>query len=291
MVLDREEGALCVRCFMGDVWRDVCYPRVVKEGGALRLDHVSVGMIPPTTHTQYLFPKPEPVGSGGDEPVFRLSPMVPHIGCGLIHAYYPLSAPSLPAASLPADPVLQRLQGLWMGCYGPHGLEALHVRFVGLEGEADGEGAAAGRVVVCEGLKLVGDPNVPSGNWSFRIDLHRPRDLPAAVAADPRPIYTMMGGIGHVLLDLEEDTRAGRLHGIYPGHGQINRVPLTWHPESVGVDLVVWKEESQERQTEHGGWAFGLVWHDDDDHPVRHCITFQRLDNMLVEALIFGNNE
>lgn len=50
--------------------------------------------------------------------------------------YSPLSlAQQPPAAQLPSDPVLRQLQGLWMGIYGPHGKEVLHVRFVHIESE------------------------------------------------------------------------------------------------------------------------------------------------------------
>lgn len=127
--------------------------------------------------------------------------------------------------------------------------------------------------MVCEGLKLTGDPNVPAGKWSFRIDLHRPQDMDAALAADPRPIYSSGDGpLEHVLLDLEGAKAAGLLHGLYPGQGQINRIPGTWEPETVGVDLVVFRGEPTGRDSI---LRFGIVWRD-EDHPLRHCISFSR---------------
>lgn len=234
-------------------------------------------------HVKYLFPEANAGGSGSDGPVFRLPRCNTFVGTRclspLAHDYHPLFDSSVPAVMPPSDPVLEPLfERLWVGTYGPHGDEVLSLRMVRLEEEEGEDGR-----VVCEGLKIVGDPNVPAGKWSFRVDLNRPRDMAEAIASDPRPIYTITGGgpIQHVLLDLEEEMHAGRLHGIFPGHGQINRVPLSWNPETVGVDLVVWKGRENAR---HRRWI-GLVWHD-DDHAVRHCITFRGVRNDELDTLM-----
>lgn len=128
---------------------------------------------------------------------------------------------------------------------------------------------------------------MPAGKWSFRIDVHRPQNVDAALSADPRPIYASgENALEHTLLDLEEARAAGFLHGLYPGHGQINRVPGTWAPETMGVDLVVltrgeWDSDESLR--------LGIVWRD-DDHPVRHCIDFKRFHPGTGEALIYNQS-
>lgn len=271
-----------MRFFVDGGWTVVCWAGVVKDRGGLRLDHGPVGVFTNySTRVEYLFPEADAGDLGSDGPVFRLrsytfgNPTTSPFN----HDYHPLFDSSVPAALAPADPVLETLfERLWVGTYGPHGDEVLLLRMVRLEEEEEGVGGAPGRVI-CEGLKITGDPNVPAGKWSFRVDLDRPCDMAEAIASDPRPIYTMTasGPIQHVLLDLEEEMQAGRLHGIYPGQGQINRVPLTWNPETVGVDLVAWKENARRRLT------FGLVWHD-DDHAVRHCITFYPVPNDGLDA-------
>lgn len=137
--------------------------------------------------------------------------------------------------------------------------------------------------MLLEGLKITGDPNVPAGKWSFRADLHRPRDLRDALQADPRPIYTSTP-TAHALVDVEGEARAQRVHGLYPGRGQINMVPGNWRPETVGVDLVVFCDGDCE---EEGCSRMGIIWHD-EDHPVKHCIMLQRYHSGKDEDLMFG---
>lgn len=263
----------------------MCWAGVVKDRGGLRLDHRSVGMFSASMRVEYLFPEAEGAGSGSDGPVMRLSSC--HTSGAqttspLAHYYHPLFHSSVPAALAPADPALELLFGnLWVGTYGPHGDEVLLLRMVRLEEEEEGAEGGEGGLgrVVCEGIKITGDPNVPAGKWSFRVALDRPRDMAEAIASDPRRIYTMRAGpiFQNLRLNLEEEMQAGLLYRIYPGQGQINRVPLSWNPETVGVDLVVWKENARR------WFTFGLVWHD-DDHAVRHCITFRRIPNDYLEA-------
>jgi hypothetical protein len=298
VTLDREKGALRVEVFVKGSLQGVDWHRVGKgPRSELQLEPLHSGEEVYQIEIRYHLPPPPSAAVGHNVPVFRLAARL-MFGSAAAHirTYHPLSAPRLPASVLPADPVLLQLRGLWNGIYGPHGEELLHVRFVrtqqeeqeeeaGMEAEAahgDGGGGGGG-LVVCEGLKLTGDPNVPAGKWSFRVDLQRPRDLQAALAADARPIYAALAGDGavdHVLLDLAEEVGAGRIHGLYPGRGQINRVPGRWRPESVEVDLVVFREQKGEtgQQEEQQQWSvphFGIIWRD-DDHPWRHAIKFQR---------------
>lgn len=51
------------------------------------------------------------------------------------------------------------LEGFWVGTYGPHGMEVLHIRCNGNELSAS---------------KVTGDANVPAGEASFRIHIDRP---------------------------------------------------------------------------------------------------------------------
>lgn len=138
--------------------------------------------------------------------------------------------------------------------------------------------------MILEGLKITGDPNVPAGKWSFRVDLNRPQDLRDVLRADARPIYAAAStALEHVLVDLEEQARASRVHGLYPGQGQINVVAGAWNPETVGVDLVVYRDGN----ANEGCSQMGLIWHD-DDHPVKHCIMFHRFFSGGDEELMFG---
>jgi hypothetical protein len=46
------------------------------------------------------------------------------------------------------------------------------------------------------GLKVVGDANVPAGQWSFMADLSAPWDIDERLNADARPVFSLSGHIG-----------------------------------------------------------------------------------------------
>ncbi|KAI5082980.1 hypothetical protein GOP47_0002723 [Adiantum capillus-veneris] len=87
------------------------------------------------------------------------------------------------------------LVGLWMGVYGPHGAEIIHVT------RRDEEGIF--------GTKVLGDPNVPCGEVSFRantyfetcevpVELQQIVDLQMRSSSEPFHIVKMYEGYGRI---------------------------------------------------------------------------------------------
>lgn len=74
-------------------------------------------------------------------------------------------APLLVSQSdLPGLPLLRRLQGLWTALYSVHGWEVLQTTVVGARSPPPPGCPISGPRL--EGLKLVGDPNVPASKWA-----------------------------------------------------------------------------------------------------------------------------
>ncbi|GIL94703.1 hypothetical protein Vretimale_922, partial [Volvox reticuliferus] len=74
------------------------------------------------------------------------------------------------------------LAGLWTGVYGPHGPEIVSLSY-------DGRGAGS-RIMA---TKITGDPNVPAGEVTFRVDpepLAQPWPLEEVEIITNRPMYT-----------------------------------------------------------------------------------------------------
>ncbi len=177
--------------------------------------------------------------------------------------YFALPPPVL-GLRLPNDEVLYDLQDLWSGIYGPHGQEILQLRFISDEAEAGG--------VLLEGLKLVGDANVPANQWSFRVDVSQPLNVLEALTADTRPVHLLDQGMEPTERILLHEL--SKIHAVCRGKGQINMVAGRWAPQEVGVDLIVLKPTNVEGES----WSEGcwLVWHD-SNHTERHCIDLLRV--------------
>ncbi|GIL46117.1 hypothetical protein Vafri_3176 [Volvox africanus] len=74
------------------------------------------------------------------------------------------------------------LAGLWMGVYGPHGPEIISLGY---------DGRGSGSMIVA--TKITGDPNVPAGEVTFRVDpepLSQPWPLGEVELITNRPMYT-----------------------------------------------------------------------------------------------------
>jgi hypothetical protein len=123
----------------------------------------------------------------------------------------------------------------------------------------------AGRIFFLEGLKITGDPNVPAGQLSFRVNATQPIDFLSWIADDPRPIV-FFGGDGEVSAILMSERQAN-VRGAYRGFGQINRKPEEWRPEWVGLTFVLYT-------TTHLYGAFSVVWDDEGDY-FRHLMDFR----------------
>jgi hypothetical protein len=206
--------------------------------------------------------------SQGCAPAFQLAFSMEDYGGEFVlfdREYYPLPR-EVPKAPLPPDMVLQQLCGLWVGTYGSHGKEILHVRFVDeeveveeeegheeQEGDEEGEEETEEQLgftlttplsfhnpthtntpsnntrththththtpppLYLEGLKIVGDANVPANQFSFRVPLTPPLDPYSALAADPRPVYSLDDRMVPTQRFLLHE--AHRVHALYRGKG------------------------------------------------------------------------
>lgn len=191
-----------------------------------------------------------------------------HSRVGALHPLAPCLSLSASGGQLRE---FEDLQGLWSGVYGSHGWEIIQVRLRRLwtDGSAGTSPSIGGRVIL-EGLKLVGDANVPANEWTFRADVTAPpMDRAEALGADTRPIYSLTTRMVPQSWVLAEE--AGRIRAVYRGKGQVNMVPGIWEPQEVGVDVTLLRRE--ENGGREGIW---LLWHD-EGFSSRHCIELTRL--------------
>lgn len=117
--------------------------------------------------------------------------------------------------------------------------------------------------------KVIGDPNVPSGQVSITVDLTPAGVLDAEEAAHPAvPVVEFDPLHGPRVVDLS--ARAPIL-SAHRGWGQINVVPSNWAPShESGVMLV------------YGDGTFAFVWHDPSDFA--HVTVFTRFDPAAHQA-------
>lgn len=217
--------------------------------------------------------------------------------------YVPLQRP------LPAPPPLPgRLRGIYTSYYGSHGSETILVRMMRSGYMSTGDQPLPTQLAYAdgsqpamrlEGYKLTGDPNVPSGKFTFVADatvVEKPTDHPTAVqpwdaydedgaldphaVSDQRPIF-MFDGTGHAgELNLEE--RRPSMEAVYPRcWGQINVNPGSWDPQWVAACVIVysadrlvstWVNADGERVVQ--AIAFSILWKDDDERAWRHAMDF-----------------
>ena len=125
-----------------------------------------------------------------------------------------------------------------------------------------------------EGLKVVGDANVPATKHSFVVDLGHECDPDERLDVDQRLVVAFPAR-GPRITDLR--TRRGAIRSWRRGLGQINRVQGKWEPEWVGVDFVLYHDQAL------GDVGFSVLW-DDDGEVIRHIIDFVRLPVKLAAA-------
>ncbi|GAB5036082.1 Hypothetical protein NocV09_03300630 [Nannochloropsis oceanica] len=192
---------------------------------------------------------------------------------------------------------LEGLRGFWVGTYGSHGQEIIQVRFTttnkATATTTDDVSTTAGIAVapvavplpvIMEGIKIVGDANVPANEWSFRVDVSTgPLDKARALGADMRPVYTLDSHMQPRPRILSQE--AGRIQSVYRGKGQINMVPGIWSPQEVGVDVVVLRPEENE-----GKGGLWVIWHD-VEYTSRHCIDLTRLVETKADEEHHGQQE
>ena len=205
-------------------------------------------------------------------------------------------------AGVPISAVpLECLRGLWAAPYGSHGLEILHLRTVReASSEVPSPAHSSGRLKASfdrdrevrqllasqelknsnsspdqknqqlpiprlEGLKVVGDANVPASKLSFVVDSSQQFSATERLALDHRLVVAFPPE-GAVIADLT--LRSDNIAGWYRGMGQINRIQGVWEPDWVGIDFLVYKS---------GPVGFSVLW-DEQGEVIRHIIDFVKLD-------------
>ena len=163
------------------------------------------------------------------------------------------------------------ITGLFVACYGSHGLELLHISLTEndervLEGPDNFNADLRESFSVINGLKVTGDPNVPAAQLSFTVDVTHLKDFYSWIIADTRPVIVFSeNGITDVTLMTE---RQSNIRAAYRGKGQINRIPDSWDPEWVDLTLVIYHNSSVAN-----GSSFSIVW-DDVGEAYRHLMDF-----------------
>ncbi|GMH35156.1 hypothetical protein BSKO_03024 [Bryopsis sp. KO-2023] len=127
----------------------------------------------------------------------------------------------IPIDHPPTDP----FSGLYLGAFGPHGPELLLVRRTRCGEDVD----------MVEGLKLTGDPNVPAGEVSFRVNVGRKHRL------DSREKYPEELGI----------------IARFPGEGRVADVGFS-DPRWVNGEFLQFSRTGGSMLT--GGAELGFVW-------------------------------
>ena len=105
-----------------------------------------------------------------------------------------------------------------------------------------------------EGLKVVGDANVPASKLSFVVDSSQQFSATERLALDHRLVVAFPPE-GAVIADL--NLRSDNIAGWYRGMGQINRIQGVWEPDWVGIDFLVYKS---------GPVGFSVLWDEQGSH-------------------------
>jgi len=168
---------------------------------------------------------------------------------------------------------LRQLEGLWVAPYGSHGLEIVCLSHAEQrvpfhrcidESAKDGKNCPIG-LPRLEGLKVVGDANVPASKLSFVVDSSQQFDPSERLAMDHRLVVAFPPE-GAVIADLM--LRKHNITAWYRGMGQINRIQGEWAPEWVGIDFLVYNGSSPT--------GFSVLW-DEQGEVIRHVIDFIKL--------------
>ncbi|GAB4818743.1 hypothetical protein N2152v2_005789 [Parachlorella kessleri] len=182
-------------------------------------------------------------------------------------ALMPAGRPGANGLAFDGVAVLQRLEGVFTACYGPHGLEILRLGMAGPEEPPPpGCGIMGPRL---QAFKITGDPNVDALRYSFVVDAAQGR----VGRYDPHQDdpFPLPGGLPRMVLafyeaatlvvHLEQRPAVAR----FRAQGQINATPGVWDPQFVAATLVVYEE----------GYhiPFTVIFEDEGVH-VRHAMDF-----------------
>ncbi|PRW57384.1 F-box only 31-B-like [Chlorella sorokiniana] len=159
-------------------------------------------------------------------------------------------------------------RGVRTGSYGPHGMEVLQLAVSSSQEDAPPGCPIQGPRL--QGLKLLGDPNVPALKHSFVADATScrmgpyDRDTDDPFAPGPglaRPCLAFFQH-GTALVDVEARPVLARFRAV----GQINMVPGQWQPDWVPATVLVYAPPMDGTLT---------VIFEDEGEPFRHAIDFE----------------
>lgn len=148
------------------------------------------------------------------------------------------------------------LKRVFTAVYGPHGQEVVYVLMLHTQ---------AGWIL--RGRKVVGDPNVPSGEDSFRV--HVAEQLLAHEVIGIPEIFSVFRKAGSVVALPSEigltpvNFRLQRLPRVvkwFRGFGQINRAPGVWQPELVPILFLIYSPPTTGPDDD---LSFSVIWVDD----------------------------
>mmetsp|Transcript_32242 Transcript_32242/g.42516 ORF Transcript_32242/g.42516 Transcript_32242/m.42516 type:complete len:401 (-) Transcript_32242:804-2006(-) len=177
-----------------------------------------------------------------------------------------LSGSSLQEKSAPVLEFCQNLQGLWTGLYASHGMEVLQISIN--TGRADSSVSCD----VCpfplsfprlEGLKVIGDANVPANELSFLVDLSKVFDPLEEFDLDSRSILQFSSPDHYDIHSADVWKRKAIVWA--KGCGQINRIQGSWNPEWEEIDFLFCND------------CLAVLWRDSYSR-VRHIIELKPLD-------------
>lgn len=161
--------------------------------------------------------------------------------------------------------------GLVVAPYGSHGLELLNVSLHTTTATVAGIEAhpLINVPLRLEGLKVLGDANVPAAQLSFVADLTQSVDIDQALATDTRIIVAFPINADAMIVDME--IRRPLIKAWYRGIGQINRIPGVWDPQWVGGNLIIYEAANNII----GNIKFSILWND-LEYTSRHIIDYKK---------------
>ena len=154
--------------------------------------------------------------------------------------------------------------GFCTAIYSSHGRELLSVSIT----------TGNENISMIEGLKVIGDKNVPAGRLSFRVMLNEEVDVDGAIGSDDRLAFCSISKEEFMMVDLA--LRRPHIWKWYRASGQINCIQGVWNPEWVGASFIVYHAPLEPQKT-----IFSILW-DDMDHEFRHITDFSRFGNIAM---------
>jgi hypothetical protein len=189
--------------------------------------------------------------------------------------------PLLSASLVKSNNHFSSLPGLYSARYGSHGMEILQLSL-----HTSNDGTDYGFVqstneywfgsLQLQGLKIVGDRNVPANQFSFLVDLTNQIHLQSVFVTDARPIIIFASDD---TVTVFSEARRPFIDFISQGKGQINRNPPIWEPEWVNCVFVSYRTPVEEKKVH-----FSIIW-ENELEPFRHATDFYSLPDLDIYHL------